>query len=314
MKQLIVKMMKYDLSLAIHSLVDDEALYPQYDKFPFKEADFKQYFYVHPIPKWPIYRNQITIGCRLLSMQTISDIKKATGERTMMMDWLKKNNVYIKIDSLGRKTIRTIGYIFFLHPNMTHHVSLKGNLCEALMEARISQDKIEDIDPNAVQYFNFDTTIEEEEGDTTITDTTAADNDKLLPIPFELFPTWVGNGIGTTRISTKALLIKCNVDTGAILHELFLRMQTNKNIYPRMQYVPIGTAQLLGPEPYKHLIHANNAYLSSLMTIPVVGILDDMLNTCISVQHPNQPETQILIKNILLSNDWCMNLDPTKQD
>jgi len=51
MKQLIVKMMKYDLSLAIHSLVDDEALYPQYNKFPTKEADFEQYFYIHPIPK-----------------------------------------------------------------------------------------------------------------------------------------------------------------------------------------------------------------------------------------------------------------------
>jgi len=312
MKQLIVEMMKYDPSLAIHSLVDDEALYPQYDKFPTKEADFEQYFYVHPILKRPIYRNQITIGCRLLSTKTINDIKKATGERTTMMDWLKKNNVFIEIDSLGRKTIRTIGYLFFLHPNMTHHVSLKGNLREALTEIRISKDKIEDIHPNAIQYFHFnETTIEEEEGDATITDATDADDDKLLPIPFELFPTSVGYGIGTTRVSTKALAIKCNVDTGAILHELFLRMQTDKNIYPRMQYVPVGTAQLLGPEPYKHLIMQNNAYLQSLATIPVLGITDTTLNNLIPVNN-GTPGAKQAIRDVLMTTDWCLQIEPTQ--
>ncbi len=101
MKQMLVEMMKYDLSLAIHSIADNKVLYPQYNKFPFKEAEFEQYFAIHPIPTRPIYRNQITIGCRFLSMKTISNIKKATGECTTMMEWLNKHNVFIEIDSLG---------------------------------------------------------------------------------------------------------------------------------------------------------------------------------------------------------------------
>ncbi len=179
------------------------------------------------------------------------------------------------------------------------------------MEVRISQDKIEDIDPNAIQYFNFETMTEEEEGDVTITDATAADDDKLLSIPFELFPTRVGYGIGTTHVSTKALLIKCNVDTGAILHKLFLRMQTNKNIYPRMQYVPISTAQLLGPEPYKHLIMQNNAYLQSLAMIPFLGITDTTLNNLIPVNN-STPGAKQAIRDVLMMMDWCLQIEPTQ--
>jgi len=87
MKQLIAKLMHYDLTLAINSLTDDDnALFPQFDKFPMKETNFKQYFVVHPIPKHPIYCNQITIGCHLLSTKTIRNIKKATTDQNTMME------------------------------------------------------------------------------------------------------------------------------------------------------------------------------------------------------------------------------------
>jgi len=35
---------------------------------------------------------------------------------------------------------------------------------------------------------------------------------------------------------------------------------------------------------------------------------------CISVQHPDKLKTKLSIKNILLSNDWCVNIEPTKQE
>jgi len=106
MKQMTTKMRKYDATITIHALDSkEELLYPQYDKFLTKETEFEQYFFVHPIPNWPIYCNQITIGCRMLSTQTINNIKKATNDMMMMMEWLKKSNTYIKVDSLGRKMI-----------------------------------------------------------------------------------------------------------------------------------------------------------------------------------------------------------------
>jgi len=41
-----------------------------------------------------------------------------------MMEWLKQQEVFIKANTLGHKTIQMLGYLFFMHPNMTHHVLL----------------------------------------------------------------------------------------------------------------------------------------------------------------------------------------------
>jgi len=88
-------------------------------------------------------------------------------------------------------------------------------------------------------------------------------------------------------------------------------MQTDKNIYPRMQYVPIGTVQLIGPEPYKHLIMQNNAYLQSLVMIPVLGITDNTLNKLIMVNNGTPGATQA-IHDVLMTMDWCVQIEPTQ--
>jgi len=79
--------------------------------------------------------------CHLLSTKTISNIKKVTSNATTMMDWLKKNNVYVKVNLLSHKTIHTLGYLFLLHPNMTYHVSLKGILHKAITDIKISKEE-----------------------------------------------------------------------------------------------------------------------------------------------------------------------------
>jgi len=70
-----------------------------------------------------------------------------------MMEWLKKSNTYIEVDSLGRQMIWMLGYLFFLHPNMTHHVSLKGTISEALNAVTIMKEEVEEIDPTATSFF-----------------------------------------------------------------------------------------------------------------------------------------------------------------
>jgi len=315
MKQMIAEMRKYDATIAIHALEgDEEALYPQYDKFPTKENEFEQYFFIHPIPNRPIYRNQITIGCRMLSTRTINDIKKATNDTTTMMEWLKKNDAYIEVDSLGRQTIRTLGYLFFLHPNMTHHVSLKGTISEALKVVTITKEEVEEIDPSATTFFRFTEGEDDDERIMEADDENAADNDdrsKLLNIPFEIFHTGVGYGIGTKRVATKALAIKCNVANGKILHELLIRMNIDKSIFPAMQFVPVGMATTMGPEPYKHLIRQNNAYLSTLATIPVIGFNNTTLEFTIPVNN-GAPGAKLSIREILMSTDWCTQIEPTQ--
>jgi len=132
--------------------------------------------------------------------------------------------------------------------------------------------------------------------------------------PFELFLTSVRYGTGTNQVATHTLGIKTNVAHGNLLHELLLWMANTTMDNLHLKYVPIGTANIIGPEPYKQLICDNNAYLSSLATIPVMGMSDKTLHLCIPVQHPNKPETQMTIKDIILSNKWCVNIKPTQQE
>jgi len=104
--------------------------------------------------------------------------------------------------------------------------------------------------------------------------------------PFEFLIANVGYGTGTTRVATCMLSIKMNVTHGKLLHEMLLQMANNKTNNPVLKYVPVGTAYTIGLESYKQLILANNAYLTLLASIPVVGISDDTLKRTIPIQQP----------------------------
>jgi len=77
-----------------------------------------------------MHRN--SIGCHMLSTKSIKEIKTAKTDDSSLMTWLKTNHVFVEADTLGRKTIRMIGYLFYLHPQMMHHTSCKGIIQEAL--------------------------------------------------------------------------------------------------------------------------------------------------------------------------------------
>jgi len=140
---------------------------------------------------------------------------------------------------------------------MMRHVFLKGFICKALIDIQISKKEVEEIDPNAMDFFNFKTNTMDKDADIDAikeADDDDKDNDndnrdaKLLSIPFELFHTGIGYGITTKWVTTKALLaIICNVENGKILHKLFLCMKIDKHIFPSIQYILVGMANLLGP-------------------------------------------------------------------
>ena len=307
-KNLLAEWIRHDPDIAIHSLDTDDLLYPAHDPMPMKEADFKEFFFVHPTPKRPIYRNKVTVGCRILSNKTITELKKSTLEDHTMMEWLTNNHVYLEVDSLGRETIRTIGYFFNVHPRITHKTSFKANIRDVLEQVSITKDEVIKLDSRA--QFHYEPEDEEE-----LYDGNDANNDgnPYVP-PFELFISPVGYGTGTTRVATRTIGIKTNVMHGNLLHELLLRMATNKTDNPLLKYVPVGMANTLGPEAYKQLIRSNNAYLTSLATIPVEGITDETLELTIPVHYPDKPTAHKTIKNILLDNKWCINIEPTETE
>jgi len=304
-KNLLLEWIRHDSNVAVQSLTDDELLYPAHDPFPMKETEFKEFFFVHPTPKRPIYRNKVTVGCRILSAKTIPDLKKSTLEDHTMMEWLTNNHVYLEVDSLGRETIRTIGYFFNVHPRITHKTSFKANIRDALEQVKITKDEVIKLDGRAQFYYEKD----DEELYDAYEDTIEYEKPS-----FELFLTPVGYGTGTTRVATRTIGIKTNVMHGTLLHELLLRMATTKTDNPLLKFVPVGMATTIGPEPYKQLICSNNAYLSSIATIPVEGITDETLELDITVHYPNKPAANKTIKEILLDNEWCINIEPTETE
>jgi len=154
MKKLASELLKHDASIIFHSLENNEdLLYPQYDPFPMKENEFKQYFFVHPIPKHSIYWHSVMIVCCLFSTKTIKEIKTSMTADTTFLNWLKTNKIFLEANTLGRKTIRTIRYLFFIHPQITHHVSLKGILHEVITDVKLTKDEIEAIDLKALEYY-----------------------------------------------------------------------------------------------------------------------------------------------------------------
>jgi len=314
-KQLFSEWIKHDASIAIHSLTDDNLLYPAHKPFPTKETDFQQFFLVHSIPKCPTRQNLITIGCCILSTKTVTEVKKSILDDSTMMDWLNQHHVFLEADTLGHEAVRTIGYFFNVHPRLTHKTSFKANIRASLAQVTMMPEEVIDLDPLAKHFYDEKEANHTDDIDleTAIDLYDAEPTDIYIP-PFELLITNVGYSTGTTQVSMRTLGIKTNVAHGKLLHELLLCMATTRTDNPILKYVPVGMAYTIGPEHYKQLIRANNAYLTSLASIPIIGISDNTLEQTIPVQHPTLSNYRLTIKEVLLCNDWCVNIEPTETD
>jgi len=82
-----------------------------------------------------------------------------------------------------------------------------------------------------------------------------------------------------------------------------------------VQYIPVGIANILEPEPYMHLIQQNNAYLQLMATLLVLGFTDSMLNYIIPVNkqghtrykpdYQEDPHLNFLVyKKLSLPKPW----------
>jgi len=247
----------------------------------------------------------------------MKELKAGKTDKMEFLVWLKTNNIFLDADTLGHKTIRTLGYLFFLHPQMTHHTSCKGILQEALADIKLTKDELTTIDPNALEYYGYMTKYVEGLNDNSLDkamEDYSNDNNgsKLLSIPFELFRTEVGYGTGTAHVDTKVIGIKSNVKYGKVLNELFLHMKIDPQIFPHLQYVPVGLAANIGVVPYMQLIRDNNAYLMSLTAIPLQGFNDRILNYTIPTKVADNKEEFCSIREIFMDMDWCLQIEPTQ--
>jgi len=247
----------------------------------------------------------------------MKELKAGKTDDTTLLEWLKTNRVFLDADTLSRKTICTLGYLFFLHPQMTHHTSCKGILQEALAEIKLTQEELLAIDPNASDYYAPTAEFMADTTDTSLAQAMAEYNNddngsKIFSIPFELYCTEVAYGTGAARVDMKVIGIKSNVEYGKVLNELFLRMKIDPQIFPNLQYVPVGLAANIGTAPYMQLIRDNNAYLTSLTAIPLQGFNDRILNYTIPTRVANNKEEFRSIREIFMDTEWCVQIEPTQ--
>jgi len=79
-----------------------------------------------------------------------------------------------------------------------------------------------------------------------------------------------------------------------------------------LQYTPSGLQSIIGKTNYRQMLTSNNKYLTAITTIPIKGIDDEMLDITIIPPTTKTPNNQVSIRNILLSNIWCIQVEPTQ--
>lgn len=291
-KNLFLAMLHHDATLAIQAA--DTTLYLANDTFPTNEQEFTKFFNVHAPTSHPKRKNQVVIGCKVRSNRTIQDIKKATNDKNNMMTWLQNNYVYLESDSLGITKVRTVGYLFNVHPRIIQRSTFKTTLYDALEAIKITNNEVIALDPDAQRYYN------ENDGDT------------FVP-PFELYKTTIGHGSSSNkRVVTDTVAIKGNIEHANLLQELFIRAHQSPNIALPSKFVPAGISATIGAEAYTTMICNNNQYLSNIATIPVVGITETMLNLDIEVYDPVVKTKLKKLRAVLTSTHWCQSIEVTQ--
>jgi len=147
MCQLMMEMLKYDLTIMVVNIHNKDQLQLATDAVLTTEAEFTKYFTVindtHPTGKQP----HIIVGCHLMSERTIHNIKFDTTHTMKLLDWLSKHKIFIESDSLGITKTSMIGYLSKLHPRLTSRKNLKLTLEEALSDIIINPTLAIELDP-----------------------------------------------------------------------------------------------------------------------------------------------------------------------
>ncbi len=290
-KNLFSAMLHHDETIAVKAT--ESTLYIAHDPFPKDKEQFRKYFNVHNPTKHPKHRNQTVIGCVILSNRTIPDIKKASNDTHTMMTWLQNNHTYLEADSLGTTKICTVGYLFNVHPRISHHSNLKKRIYDELEKVTITVEEAQELDPLAKEYHDDNS------------------NETFIP-PLEIYVTSAGHGANNNRVVTQTIGIKSNIEHAALLKEMLIRITKNSpNNKPTLKFIPTGLASTIGNDAYSALICKNNQYLTAVTTIPVVGFTEETLALSIDAYDPTTKTKKKTIRNILLDTPWCHAIEPT---
>jgi len=271
------------------------------DPFPSNENKFKQFFNLHPRSNNPALKHQLSLGCILRSSRSISEIKNHTIDDTPFIDWLNTQRIFLEADNLGYETTKVIGFLLKIHPRIVHRDALKETLTTHLQNLSVDPQQVVDLDKTAKEHYQHAM----DSGDHVTT---------YVP-PFELFPTPISHTHECVTVSTRTIGIKCNPDHYALLRELFSKLFTNPATeIAHIQFSLSGIISIIGMEAYRNLIRDNNKHFDNMVTIPIIGVTAEHLDTDIHITNPSNPNLRMSLREIFLETPWCHNIETTKTD
>ncbi len=239
----------------------------------------------------------VLIGFHLLCNRTIQDIK-FDKTQPKFMDWFAKENIFIEADTLGIDKTATIGYLTKLHTYHMNRTELKQLLQTTFEDVILDPDLTVELDPS----------LKEKQTEAML------NGDMFNPEvpPFEVFKTKIIHGRDKEKVSTNVIGIKCATAQARLLREFFSQMASPVSYEKQIGlFIPTGMVHILGSVAYAKMICDNNAYLQSVITIPVGDFQHETLDIPFSTSNNTDIE-QTTLQETIEDQPWCLNVERTK--
>ncbi len=296
MRALLAEMIKSEPSIVVVNPTDQSQLVLAKDPLPTNEAAFKKYFTISTETRAKKNQQHVIVGCAILSERTLKEIK-FDKTRPQLMNWLDREKVFIESDSLGVVKTTTIGYITKLHPVLTNRTTLKSLLQTALEEVVIDADLAVELDPDLK-----DARLKAK-----------ANGDFFNPElpPFEIYKTKLTQKRDKDKVETNVLGIKSTPKKAKLLQEFFSQL-ASPTYYEKQigVFVPTGAVHLLGAENYIKLIRDNNAFIHSVLSIPLGDFQHETLDIPFSLDSSTDIDQTTLL-DVIAAQEWCLSIEKT---
>ncbi len=255
MNQLLHMMLKDESSLVIRTPENDKQVILATTLLPTGKSKFQKFFTVST--SRIITKNQLNvcIGCQVLSDCSLGQIKFQSKDNHFLA-WLKQTLIFIKSNSLGINCPIIIGYLTKIDPELTNLTFFHNHLANQLMLINVKEEIAITLSLHLKQA-QLDA---------------MTNGDEYIPIlpSFKLYKTQLSHGRDPSKVMTKVIRIESVPKDAKLLGKFFtcFAAETNSDHHDGV-FLPKGTANLLGPTTYEHVLKEHNFFLTQVATIPV---------------------------------------------
>ncbi len=296
MRALLAALVKTEPSIVLVNPSNQTQIILSTDPIPSQEDAFKQFFTISTEIRSKKNQQHVIIGCHLLSERTMKEIK-FDKTRPHFMTWLDTAKVFLESDTLGVTKTTTIGYITKVHPILTNRTTLKALLQSALDAIVIDPTLAVELDPTLKEAH----LQAKNNGDFFTPE---------LP-PFEIYKTKLIQGRDKEKVETNVLGIKSTIHQARLLKEFFSQLASPVHYENQIGvFVPTAAAQILGAANYAQLIRENNAFIHSVVTIPIGDFQHETLDIPFSLDSSTDIDTITLV-DLIAEQNWCLSIDKT---